>query len=129
MSPEEYEELVDLTGCQYGTVIKIQPALDRFGLGFVKEPVWPSFMGTKDLPCEINVWHKRYGSHSILAVDLCAKTEAVRLLNFDYLTTAEGWMFLEDLHHFECKNPNRREPRWSGRTIRLRESSGSGTVS
>lgn len=52
------------------------------------------------LPVEINTWHKRTGFHSVLIVDHCLKTKCFRITNFRHVTTAEGWMFTEDLYQF-----------------------------
>ncbi len=53
-----------------------------------------------ELPIEITVWHKRTGFHSVLIVDHCLKTECFQIANFRHVTSAKGWMFVEDLYMY-----------------------------
>lgn len=102
ISEQEYEEFVDLSGCRYGTVIKIEPVLDRLGMRVEEQN--DLLCGLKDieksLPLQIVVWHPRYGFHGVLVIDYEGKTDSYRVLNFDREATSSGWIYGEKLMIF-----------------------------
>jgi hypothetical protein len=121
VSDEEYEELVDLTRCRHGSAICIREAWTRLGICEGERfDQWPD-LSTPGLlmPLEINVWHKFYGFHSILAIDYSPETEAFRVTNFRHVATCNGWVFQEDLQHFIEENPDKSEPRWRLRSYKV----------
>ena len=107
---DEYERLVDLSGCRHGSAIRIDKVHRKLGLTVVwqgnnlldlrrafdnyAKPALP-------LPIEWNNWSWEYGMHSTLIVDYVAKCETVRVLNFDRVTGYGGWMFVDDMHKYE----------------------------
>jgi hypothetical protein len=112
-----YESLIDECGCRCGACINIKKAYDRIGL-YVKNSYNYFVSGNmKVLPLEINVWHKFFGYHSIIALDWESKTDAFRITNFRHVASASGWVFSEDLDHFVINNPDKEHPRWKVRTL------------
>ena len=71
---ELYEELIDDCGCRHGSCINMKKAFNVLGLRI--DQSYKYFInGSIDiLPLEINVWHKFFGYHSILAFDWEPKT-------------------------------------------------------
>ena len=118
----EYEGLIKKCGCVAGSCIDTKPARKEFGLGRKKWKHLPS--GRSVLPLEINVWHKFFGFHSILAVDWESRTRSFRVTNFKHVASTAGWIFFEDLMHFTVLNPNGSRPRWRARTLIVEEGTG-----
>jgi len=115
-SDELYNELADACGCVAGSCINTQPAFERLGL-YVKD-TWPYLESGPDvLPLEINVWHKYFGFHSILAIAWEPITQSLRVINFRHVASDRWWIFFEDLQHYAIDNPNKDIPRWKCRTI------------
>ena len=116
---ELYEELIDDCGCRHGACINMKKAFNTLKL-CIDKPYKYFVDGSIDiLPLEINVWHKFFGYHSILAVDWEPKTEAFRVTNFRHVASASGWVFAEDLYNFIIDNPDKKRPRWQTRTFGL----------
>ncbi len=116
-----YDELARVCGCQHGSCIDISKALNRLGicegerfltLGSFPDPV-------PKLPLEINVWHKFFGYHTILAVGWSSRLKAYRVTNFKHVASSGGWIFEEDLMLYDTLNPNLDEPRWRSRTFKI----------
>jgi len=97
-----YDEFVDMSGCRYGSVIRIKPVLDKLGIKTEKHDILFCELNNvkKLLPLNIVVWHPIYGFHSILAVDYEKKTNSYRVLNFNRETTSDGWIYGEKLQVF-----------------------------
>ena len=55
------------------------------------------------LPLEISVWYKRCRLHSVCAVEYEPRTKCLRVPNFQWVTSNEGWIFIEDLRHYVTK--------------------------
>jgi len=112
-----YEKLIDDCGCRHGSCIDMKKAFRILGLCINKSYNYFVDGSIDVLPLEINVWHKFFGYHSILAVDWELKTNAFRVTNFRHVSSASGWVFSEDLYHFIIDNPEKEKPRWKVRTI------------
>jgi len=89
---KEYNQLVDLTRCRYGSAIHIEKAYKRLGI----EIVWSGISlldimidGEIALPIEWNTWSWEYGFHSTLIVD--QKGYNIRVTNFSKIAP-DGWM-------------------------------------
>ncbi|MCK5603388.1 hypothetical protein KAR91_16000 [Candidatus Pacearchaeota archaeon] len=97
---EKYKQLLKLTGCVSGSATCIEKA---FPVLLIKEKIeyktWFD-IDFNDLPLEIKVWRLPYGFHSICVIDYIEQCDALRVLNFDYETTVDGWIFKENLYHF-----------------------------
>ena len=52
------------------------------------------------LPLEYTIWHEEYGFHSTLIIDYDFRVKAVRVLNFDKVTSLNGWLFEENVHTY-----------------------------
>lgn len=120
ISPILYNRIADKCGCVAGSCIDTKPALQVLGLAIEKSYITLE-SGYDVLPLEINVWHKYFGLHSILAVDWEPKTQCFRVTNFKHVCSMEGWIFSEDLYHFVIENPDNKSPRWRCRTIGLKK--------
>lgn len=122
VSEKQYNHLAVLTDCRFGSAVSIEKAWKKLGLGLLHQST--SILGKgmthqELLPLEINVWHKSFGYHSILAVEWEPRTEAWRVTNFQHVANNEGWIFDEDLRHFVIAARNKRNHRWSYRTFGL----------
>lgn len=115
-----YEKLIDDCGCRYGSCINIEKAFNTLKLYIDRSYKYFVDGSINVLPLEINIWHKFFGYHSILAVDWEPKTEAFRVTNFRHAASASGWIFAEDLYNFIIINPDKGRPRWRTRTFGLR---------
>lgn len=101
-----YQELADECGCVAGSCIDIKKAFKKLGLRVEEE--WKFLPNTKSvLPLEINVWHKHFGFHSILAVEYNKQVDTYRITNFRHVASNNGWIFHEDLMHYVVENPNK----------------------
>ena len=110
----KYSYLQEKCGCIAGSCIDITPALDALGLGF--NITRPYLLEAATLfPFEISVWHKYFGFHSILAVDLEPITRSLRVTNFKHVANTDGWIYLEDLRHYAVETPT--QENWKSRTI------------
>jgi len=119
VSDELYNELADKCGCVAGSCIDTKPALDKLNLCIKHK--WSYLPSGEDvLPLEINVWHKYFGFHSVLAIDWEPRTECFKVLNFKHVASNNSWIFLEDLLHYVIENPDKNEPRWRCRTIKIK---------
>ena len=67
----------------------------------------------------MNIWHKYFGYHSITIVDYIEKASCIKVCNFKYVASTNGWIFLEDLKPYVISNPDRSEPRYECRTYKL----------
>ena len=119
-----YDKLINLCGCIHGSCIDINKAFVQLGICEKKRLI---ILGSEldlvsELPLEINIWHKFFGFHSILAIDWSTKLEAYRVTNFRHVASSLGWIFEEDLMQFIILNPNKDEPRWKGRTFKIIDS-------
>ena len=114
---EVYDELVEMCGCVAGACIEISKAIAYLDLQEVERYLYL----VPYVPLEINVWHKFFGFHSVLAVGWSQRLDAYRILNFKHVTSSNGWIFREDLMHFTIQNPDKDTPRWMCRTIGLRK--------
>lgn len=56
-----------------------------------------SLLKTVILPVEAMVNHEKTGNHSCLIVDYCKRTDAVRIANFRYITSSDGWVSCKTL--------------------------------
>ena len=111
-----YEELADECGCVAGSCIDIMKAFKRLNLKVEEE--WKYLVrGKKFLPVEINVWHKYFGFHVILAVEYYQRVDAYRVINFRHVSSNNGWIFCEDLMHYVIDSPNKEG--WKVRKIIL----------
>lgn len=123
---EQYKQLAELAGCCYGSCINIKRVWKELGIWEDKRfQEWDyvsldKFLKQKKF-IEINIWYKRYGLHSSAIVDYCKKTEAVRITNFKYETSINGWIFLEDLKPFLCVNKDGTKPQWHLRTFKRKK--------
>lgn len=119
---ERYKQLAELAGCCYGSCINIKKVWKELGIWEKKcFQRWDSYKYFKpNIFMEVSIWHKRYGFHSIAIVDHSTKTKAVRITNFKYETSCDGWIFIEDLEPFLELNPDKTEPRWHYRTFKLK---------
>lgn len=117
---EQYDEFLEMTGCRHGGAISIEKVWNKLGIKPIQSsatlfdfkiirprntkrpPKQSELVLRKSLPFPIEwrVWHKHTGFHSVLIVEECKKTQCVRVLNFDSVTTAEGWMFEEDMYMY-----------------------------
>ena len=106
---EVYEELVDLVLARDGAAVCIEKAYRRLGLKVVGMPhflldVEDLFQSMK-LPIQMNVWHKKVGFHCCLIVGYSKQCRAFQVANFQEVTTADGWVFAEDLYQWRsCIN-------------------------
>jgi len=121
ISEKLYNELAELCGCRYGSCININKAFDLLGIcegeRFTTLGSFPGLV--PKLPLEINIWHKFFGFHSILAVEWSSRLKAYRVTNFKHVASSLGWIFEEDLMLFVTLNPNLDEPRWQSRIFGL----------
>lgn len=118
----EYEELVDACGARYGGAICIEKVWEKLNIE-VKDTYLYSLdweKSSRPLPVEISVWHKAYGFHSVLAVDYEPKTNALRITNFKWATSLQGWIFDEDLFHYLIDNPELSKPRYRYRVFDIK---------
>jgi hypothetical protein len=95
---KKYEQLVDLVKARNGSAICIEESWGRLDIYPFNYRRYLS--GDFPLPFEINVWYKKCGFHSVCAVDYNKEVEALRVPNLKWLTTFEGWIFIEDLRHY-----------------------------
>lgn len=103
---EEYEKLVNITGCRHGAAINIERAHKRLGI----EVIWSGnsifdlmeILNVKriPLPLEWNVWSWGYGFHSTLIVDHVPKCRCFRITNFNKETNPDGWIFEWDMYKY-----------------------------
>jgi hypothetical protein len=119
VSDKLYNELADECGCVAGSCINTKPAFERLNL-YVKHKWKYLPSGEVVLPLEINVWHKYFGFHSILAIGWEPLTESFKVTNFNHVASGRNWIFQEDLIHYVIENPNKDRPRWKCRTIGLK---------
>lgn len=106
---KRYEDLVDLCKARHGSAICIEKVHEKLGIGILGlHSSIRACVGFHDipkdrptLPCELSVWHKGYGFHSVAVVEHEPRTQSVRIPNFDKLTNSRGWVFIEDLQHYE----------------------------
>jgi hypothetical protein len=122
VSEKRYEKFVDVAKCRHGSAISIGDVWKKLGIREEKRycHIFCTIeKGKRFLPLEINVWHKCFGFHSVLAVEWEWRTEALRVTNFRRVVSNTGWIFLEDLHHFVIDNPDKGEPRWQCRKLGL----------
>ena len=134
---EEYERLIEVCKCRYGAAISIEKIHKIMGIkviGYsnsIHFPEWtkkhqsypqkkkPRLLNINPkqilpLPIEASIWHKRYGFHSVLIVDQCLKTDCLRITNFEWATSQQGWLFKEDMYQFDrINNPDM----WSYRLL------------
>ena len=116
ITEKRYMKLTEECKCTSGACINIEKAWNKLGIKIIK--TYKSLFNvdhkeirkngiihfeTKKipLPMEVDVWHKKCGFHSVLIVDHEIKTNCVRITNFPWETSQEGWMFKEDLYKFE----------------------------
>lgn len=117
---DEYRSLVELAKAMNGAAISIEKVHRKLGLktlwegnslydlqnkvtewgdGTTKSPLIKKCTSTRiPLPMEWVVWHKKRGLHSTLIVDECSKTKCFRVVNFDQVTSHDGWFFKEDMY-------------------------------
>lgn len=121
ISEKLYDELVGECGCRHGSCINMSKALDRLGIcegeRFKTLGSFPDLV--PKLPLEINVWHKFFGFHVILAVEWSSRLRAYRVTNFRHVASSLGWIFEEDLTHYVILNANLDDPRWRSRTFKI----------
>ena len=117
VSNDLYEKLADECGCIAGSCIDMKKAFKVLDLYASKSYNYFVDGSINVLPLEINVWHKFFGYHSILAVDWEPKTDAFKVTNFRHVSSAQGWIFSEDLYHFIVDNPGKEKPMWKVRTL------------
>jgi len=120
----EYQELAELAGCVYGSCINIKKVWDK--LGICKDERYSNPFDISDnlkenCFIEVNIWHKHYGFHSIAIVDYIEKAKCVKVTNFKYVSSTEGWIFFEDLKPYIIRNPDHEKPYWCGRTFKLKK--------
>jgi len=99
---KRYDGYVDLCGCRYGSAMFIEKVYKRLGLECGKKFSRFDICKFKkwSLPLVASVWHKRYGFHSVFILDYDSKTDALRVANFKYETSINGWIFREDFEKF-----------------------------
>lgn len=117
---EQYKELAELGGCCYGSCLssikKVWSKLGiiedkRFNINDLQLYLKPNCF------IEANVWHKKYGFHSIAIVDYLDEKQKVKVTNFKY-ETKNNWISLKKLKTFIVLNPNKDEPLWEFRTFK-----------
>jgi len=81
ITEEEYEGLVDACGCRYGSVTRIEPALDYLGL-IMFEGMWDLDWIRMNLPVALGIQDPHYGNHEILIVKVVGNN--LRLINSTY---------------------------------------------
>lgn len=117
----KYKELAELCGCCYGSCIDIKKAWKQLGIIEDERFKWHSFDKYLKEGCfiELSIWHKKYGFHSCAIVDYELETKTVRIANFKWETSVDGWMLLENIEPFLINNPNKSKPFYHGRTFKL----------
>lgn len=95
-----YKKMVKDSMCLYGSCIDITKAWKI--LGIYEDITYPSVYDISNLLksnnfFELRIWYKRYGFHSIAAIDYNKKCDALRVTNIQELTSVNGWVFIEDL--------------------------------
>lgn len=120
----EYRALCKLAGACYGPATSIEKIYKKLGIERYKTTYFP---GTESKirfthPIECTVWHVKYGFHSILIVDSAPKCNAIRVTNFQYETTTDGWMFEQNLSHILHSDKGWTHRMKRCRRIRLRRS-------
>lgn len=101
---QTYEDFVDLVHARDGAAIAIDKAYRKLGLKKIGTlnfswSVEDLFSQLK-LPVQMTVWHKRTGFHCGLIVGYSKRCRAFQIANFREVTTAEGWVFIEDLYQW-----------------------------
>jgi hypothetical protein len=101
---QQYEDLVDLAAARDGASVFIEKVYRKIGIkrvGILKY-IWEveNIFSALKLPVAMSVWHKRLGLHRCLIVGQSKKCRAFRIANFSPVTTAEGWVFIEDLYQW-----------------------------
>lgn len=116
---EQYKELAELAGCCYGSCIDITKVWKKLNIiedkRFYINDLQLYLMSNCFI--EANVWHKKYGFHSIAIIDYLDEKQKIKVTNFKY-ETKNGWISLKKLKKFIVLNPNKDEPRWEFRTFK-----------
>jgi hypothetical protein len=109
----EYEILVDKCNARFsGQPLYMNRIYKDLGIKVIKKSKSIlNFLNEKrtklQLPLEVSVWETNYGYHSVLIVDFCSKSQAIKVTNFRFITTKNGWMFLQDLYKYRTLIPDR----------------------
>ena len=100
-SEKSYRALCRLAGACYGSAIRIEKVYKKLGIERQKSTYFPGTESKRFThPIDCTIWHVKYGYHNILIVDSAPKCNAIRVTNFEYETTTQGWMFEQNLSHF-----------------------------
>lgn len=121
---KRYQKFLDQACARTGAAFEgeVHKIITELGMETYRLPhngFWPPKVIKK--PIECNIWHLRYGYHSILIVDSSPKCEAYRVTNLERFTTCDGWIFKDDLWNMLIDNPDKSEPKWRCRGFRLRK--------
>lgn len=112
---KRYHDLRVLCGAVAGAAHCVEKVWNRLGIERYAERFRP-FEGDRSTlraPIEACVWHKAYGRHSVLIVDRAPKCKAIRITNFKWATSLDGWIFEEDFAHLQCGDVSRpMDERW-----------------
>lgn len=103
---DEYENLVDLCRCRYGSAIHIEKVHRKLGITVV----WQGntmydimkIMSSRriPLPMEWSVWSNEFGFHSTLIVNEIMQCGIVQVTGFDKVTN-DGWIFKTEMYKYE----------------------------
>jgi len=126
---KRYEKLVDLVAARYGSAISIEKAYKRLGIEVIRWYYNEYELASKRnkfpfLPLVAAVWYKRYGCHSVAIVDYEPKTDCILVPNFKYVTSMDGWVFIEDFKPFviPISNKDKCLYRLFGKKVQRRQS-------
>lgn len=103
---KRYEKLVDLCKARHGSAIDIEAVHHKLNIIILRTFDKNSLhnyltSGNKiKMPIEVTVWHHKTGLHSALIIDWSDACDAVRVTNFEAVTTAKGWVFWENFQYF-----------------------------
>jgi len=88
ITSNEFENLVDKTGCRHGSVIDINPALEFLGLKIV-EGIWDLDWVKNHLPVAVGIIDPKYYNHLVLIEKV--ENNILYLINssFEFLTWEE----------------------------------------
>jgi len=123
---ERHESLCELAKACYGSAICIEKVHEELGLETFDKTKYSfeiffdhhgDHFDEINNPIEMSVYHPKYGFHSTLIVDQNLICNAIRVVNFERVTTTEGWMWEEDLN-FYLNDVNKG---WALRKFRLKE--------
>lgn len=117
---EDRQELCKLAKACFGSAICIEKVHEKLGLetfDYTKS-YYDALTESDEIeyPIEMSVWHPKCGFHSTLIVERDLRCHAIRVLNFRWGTTGDGWLWEENLNFFV----NDMNKGWAFRKFRLK---------